>query len=138
MAEFGSLGHFARMDLFAVAPYPKSDFQNDPKTQAVITSAMRRQCKRSKILFITMAVVFFTAIGCGLLGFPLVTIVGLGVMALIFFPFAFMLLYAPTRACPRCGTRMKKDWVILESGRSGEFLICPTCHIYLYTHRTLR
>ena len=126
------------MDLFAVAQYPKPDFQNDPVTQAVVTSAMRRQCKRSKTGFITMAVVFFTALGCGLLGLPLVMVGGLGVMAVIFFPLAFMLVYAPARNCPRCGTRMKKDWAILESGRSGEFLICPTCHVYLYTHRTLR
>jgi len=126
------------MDLFVAAEYPKPGFHNDPATQAIITSAMKRQCKRSKIGFITMAVVFFTAIGCGLLGLPLVMVGGLGVMAAIFLPLAFMLIYAPTRDCPHCGKRMKKDWAILESGRSGEFLICPTCHIYLYTHRTLR
>lgn len=126
------------MDLFAVAPYPKPDFQNDSEAQAVITLAMRRQCKRCKIGFITLAVVFFTSLVFGLLGLPLVMVGGLGVMAVIFLPVAFMLIFAPARDCPRCGLRMKKDWAILESGRSGEFLICPTCHIYLYTHRTLR
>ena len=126
------------MDLFAVAPYPKPDFQNDPETQAVITSAMKQQCRRSRFGFISMAVVFFTGLGCGLLGFPLVTLGGLVVMATIFFPVAFMLIYAPARDCPHCGKRMKKDWAGLESGRTGEFLICPTCHIYLYTHRTQR
>ena len=85
-----------------------------------------------------MAVVFFAAIACGFLGLPLVMVGGLGVMAVIFFPLAFMLIYAPARDCPHCGRRMKKDWAVLDSGRSGEFLICLTCHIYLYTHRTLR
>lgn len=127
-----------RMDLYTVAPYPKSDFRNEPAAQAVITSAMRRRCGRSKVGFISMAAVFFLALGCGLFGFPRVMVGGLGVMALIFFPLAFMLVHAPAPNCPQCGKRMNKDWAALESGRSGEFVICPTCRIYLYTHRTLR
>ena len=126
------------MDIFAVAQYPDTSFRNDSQTQLLITDRMRIRCRRSKAGFITMAVVFFTALSCGLLGFPAVMLGGMAVFVIIFVPLAFMLIYAPALACPQCGKRMKKDWATLESGRSGEFLICPICHIYLYTHRTLR
>jgi hypothetical protein len=126
------------MDLFEVAPYPDKAFQNDLPTQALITSRMKRQCRLLKAGFITMATVFFAAIGCGLFGWPMVMLGGLAVMGVIFVPFAFVLIYAPAIDCPHCGSRMKKDWAILGNGRSGEFMICTTCHSYLYTHRTLR
>ena len=138
MAERESLSSITLMDLFAVAQYPDAGFRNDSQTQSLVTSRMRRRCGRTKGLFITMAAVFFVGVGCGLVGFPAAALGGLAMMFVIFIPLAFMLIYAPALDCPHCGKRMKKDWAILESGRSGEFLICPICHVYLYTHRTLR
>ena len=126
------------MDLFAVAQYPDARFRNDLQAQDLVTSRMKKQCKRTRFLFITMAAVFLAGVAGGLLGLPGVALAGLALMVIVFLPLAFLLIYAPALDCPHCGKRMKRDWAILESERSGEFMICPACRVYLYTHRTLR
>jgi len=126
------------MDIYAVARYPHAEFRNEPEAQQTVTSRRKVTDKRLKRLFISWVAVFFAALLFGLFGLPSVTLAGLAVLFLLFLPLAFLLLYAPAPDCPQCGRRMKKDWAVLESGRSGEFSICRECHIYLFTHRTLR
>lgn len=126
------------MDLYAIAPYPKADFRNEPETQHAVTCRMKAKESRIRWLFITWVVLFFASGLFGVLGLPSVTLGGMALLLLVFLPLAFLLLYAPAPDCPHCGRRMKKDWAALESGRSGEFAICSTCHIYVFTHRTLR
>ena len=126
------------MDPYAVAPYPKADFHTEPRAQDVVTAQMKAKSGRIARLGIIWAVVFFASLAFGILGLPSATLVGLGLLFVLFLPLAFLLLHASAPNCPQCGKRMKKDWAVLASGRSGEFAICPTCRIYLYTHRTLR
>ena len=89
-------------------------------------------------MFITWVAVFFTSVVFGLIGLSVVAVAGLAVLFVLFMPLAFFIIYDPALHCPHCGRRLKKDWAILESGRSGKFLICQACRIYVYTHRTLR
>lgn len=126
------------MDLYAVAPYPNAEFRNEVEAQQTVTSSMKIKERRLKRLFITWVVVFFASVLFGLLGLLAVTLAGMALLFVLFLPLVFLLLYAPALDCPHCGGRMRKDWAVLESGRSGEFLICRACHIYLFTHRTLR
>jgi len=138
IGQLGSLGHCERMDLYAIAPYPKPDFRNDPDTQREVTLRMKAKERRMMRLFITFALLFFASVLFGVLGLPAVTLGGMGLSLLVFVPLMYLVVYAPAPDCPHCGRRMKKDWADLESGRSGEFAICPTCHVYVFTHRTLR
>lgn len=126
------------MDLYATAAYPKADFRNHPKAQQAVTLRMKAKERRMMRLFITWVVIFFASLLFGVLGLPSVTLGGMALLFLLFLAIAFLLLYAPAPDCPHCGRRMKKDWAVVESGRSGEFAVCPTCHIYLFTHRTVR
>ena len=126
------------MDLYAVAEYPDRSFQNATETQLAVTARMKKKEKRVKIMWGSMVAGFVACLICGLLGLPLAIVIGIGLMFALFVPTAFLLLFAPSLDCPQCHRRMKKDWAIIESDRSGEFLICPACRIYVYTHRTLR
>lgn len=126
------------MDLYAIAPYPKADFRNEPEAQQSVTSRMKAKERRIKRLFITWVLTFSTSLLFGVFGLPLITLGGMALLFLVLIPLACLLLHAPAPDCPHCRQRMKKDWADLESGRSGEFAICPKCRIYLFTHRTLR
>lgn len=89
-------------------------------------------------LFITFALLFSTSVIFGILGLLAVALGAMGLLLLIFASLMYLVVYAPVPDCPHCGRRMKKDWAALEGGRSGEFAICSTCQIYVFTHRTLR
>ena len=69
---------------------------------------------------------------------PAIFLTGMGLLFVLFIALAYFGSYDPEIDCACCGRRLKKDWVRFESVRSGKFLICPVCHIYVYTHRTLR
>ena len=126
------------MDLYAIAPYPKEDFRNEPETQREVTSRMKHKERWMIRLSIIWVALFFASVIFGVLGFPAVTLGGMALLLIVFLPLLFLVLYAPAPVCPHCSRRMKKDWADLESGRSGELGICPTCHIYVFTHRSLR
>ena len=126
------------MDLYAVANYPKAEFHNEVELQRAVTSRRKTIDRRLVWGFGSWVAIFFTAILFGFLGLPAVTLTGLVLLFILFLPLAFTLIYDPALDCPHCGKRLKKDWAILPSERSGKFLICPSCHIYVYTHRTLR
>jgi fatty acid desaturase len=106
--------------------------------QSAVTSRRKTIDRRVKCMFIAWVAVFFASVGLGIFGLPSLTVAGLAVLVVLFLPMACLIIYDPTLDCPHCQKRFKNDWEILESGRSGRFMICPECHIYVYTHRTLR
>lgn len=127
------------VDPYAVAKYPDATFQNDAEAQRLVTASMKRKEGHIKVLFFSMLAVFVASMLFGILGVPIAIVVGIGLMFVLLVPADFLLIYAPGLDCPHCSKKMKKGWAIIdENGRSGEFLICPTCRIYLYTHRTMR
>jgi hypothetical protein len=126
------------MDLYALAKYPDDSFQNATQAQGLVTSRMRTKTKWVRRLWWFMLAALLAALACALLGEQIAIVGGIALMFVFLIPAAFLLVYAPAIACPNCGRRMKKDWAIIESGRSGEFMVCPPCRLYLYTHRTLR
>jgi hypothetical protein len=126
------------MDPYRTAAYPNTGFRNEPTAQRVMTLRRKAKERQSRGLLIAWVAVFFASLLFGVLGWPSVTLAGIALLFLLFLPLAFLLLYVPAPDCPQCGRRMKKDWALLENGRSGEFVICSACHIYLFTHRTLR
>ncbi len=126
------------MDPYAIAEYPDSSFHNAVEAQAVITSRMKITAKLVKVLWLSMFVTFLASLLCGVLAVPVAVPAGIGLMFILFIPTGILLLYAPAANCPQCGKRMRKDWAVIQSGRSAGFMICPACRIYLYTHRTLR
>jgi hypothetical protein len=99
---------------------------------------MRTKTKWVKRLWWFMLAAFLAALACAILGEPMAIVVGVALMFVLLVPAAYLLVYTPAIACPNCGRRMKKDWATIESGRAGEFMVCPACRLYLYTHRTLR
>jgi len=83
------------------------------------------------------------ALGGAVLAAAMHCLVGLALCALFFVAaWAFgtiqLLTFKPALACTNCGQRMRTVWEPLPDGRSGEYLICETCHTYVCTYRTLR
>lgn len=134
-AGFGDGGGTMRID--RVETYPDAAFSTDSRAQQQITDGMKRKNRWLRRLFLGMLAVFVASGIVGMLGFPMLTVSGITLMGLLLIA-AMILLRLPSVECPECGTEMETDWVSLRSGRSGEFVLCRSCKIALYTHRTLR
>jgi hypothetical protein len=131
-------GYTNPIDLYAVESYPEADFQNEPETQRLVTFHRKTIDRRLVAGFFIWVALLFASLLLGVVGEPAISFAGVGLLSVLFIPLVFLGAHDAALDCARCGRRLKKDWAKLASGRSGKFLICPVCHTYVYTHRTLR
>ena len=137
VAFAGFCDNSGAMKIDRVETYPDAAFSTDSRAQQQLTDGMKRKDRCLRRLFLRMLAVFVASGIVGMLGFPMLTVAGISLMGLLLVA-AMILLRLPSVECPECGMKMETDWVSLRSGRSGEFVLCRSCKIALYTHRTLR
>jgi hypothetical protein len=126
------------MEIYKVWAYPDRTFKNDSIVQLQVTDRMKSTERCVIWLFGGMGVDFVAMVAFAILGFPMLAVIGIGMMFLLLFPAAVLLLWQPMQECPQCQQRMKREWAPIRNGRSGEFLLCPGCRVFLFTHRTSR
>jgi len=132
----GSSASMKHMDLYALDRYPKAGFHNDAETQRKATLHYKTKGKRTFLLFHSIVAGFFFSALFGFAGWPVLMLAGMGLVFVMFILLMILLLHNPALDCPHCGKRMKKDWAARPGGMCSEFMICSTCQIYVYAHRT--
>jgi len=126
------------MRICKIEAYPDATFSTDARAQDQLTDRMKRTDRWAMWLFWGMLAIFVASIVVGFLGYLKITVVGIALMGALVVFAAVILLWLPSLNCPACGRKMRRDWKIMKGGRAGEFLVCATCKIALYTHRSMR
>ncbi|HUW57371.1 MAG TPA: hypothetical protein VMZ92_12110 [Planctomycetota bacterium] len=124
---------------YVTQPYHDLSYACDETRQEVMKARAKRKDRRLMTAFIVMVVSFAVMVLSGLLQF----VIGLALGAMVFIGvFAYgviqLLTFRPRLCCAHCGRTMEVAWGPVRDERSGEYLICPACHTYVFTYRTLR
>jgi len=126
------------MKIYKVEAFPDATFSTDARAQQELTDRTQRRDRWATWLFLVLLAIFLASVIVGFLGFLKITVIGIALMGALVVFGAVILLWLPSLNCPACDKKMRRDWKIIRGGRSGEFLVCTSCKIALYTHRTLR